>query len=295
MLTVTRRFEFCYGHKLPGYDGKCANLHGHNSVLEIEVSGQEGIPYSGMVTDFGDLKKFVMENIIEALDHHYLNEDSAWQAWSRYCTILSSSVGRDDPRYRMLIGTTSSVNPTAENMVQFILWVLNKQGSPYRGHVESIRLSETPNSWATWRRKGIVPITLPKRSMPIKNAESSGGSYRIDANGMPWLQGMVKGISPVRTMVRIFGKWISVLLVHPKGARISKVYSNGKPLDAQSIRLSLETFVHCIVEDGNYIAFPSLGMFRASDDEKGVITCDAQDLESFHGIKFGAKGGKECE
>ena len=39
MITVTKQFSFCYGHHLPGYEGKCCEQHGHNSTLEVEVYG----------------------------------------------------------------------------------------------------------------------------------------------------------------------------------------------------------------------------------------------------------------
>lgn len=41
MITVTRKYSFCYGHRLPGYDGKCANFHGHNAEVEVEIGGED--------------------------------------------------------------------------------------------------------------------------------------------------------------------------------------------------------------------------------------------------------------
>jgi 6-pyruvoyltetrahydropterin/6-carboxytetrahydropterin synthase len=37
MYSVTKRIEFCYGHRLLDYDGICKHPHGHNAVAEIEV------------------------------------------------------------------------------------------------------------------------------------------------------------------------------------------------------------------------------------------------------------------
>ena len=36
MYSVTKRVEFCYGHRLLDYDGPCRHPHGHNAVVEIE-------------------------------------------------------------------------------------------------------------------------------------------------------------------------------------------------------------------------------------------------------------------
>ena len=50
-------------HVLEGYDGLCANMHGHSYILSVTVIGkpieQTGNPKLGMVMDFGDLKKIV--------------------------------------------------------------------------------------------------------------------------------------------------------------------------------------------------------------------------------------------
>ncbi|HTN74144.1 MAG TPA: 6-carboxytetrahydropterin synthase, partial [Pirellulaceae bacterium] len=38
MYRVSREIDFCYGHRLLNYDGKCKYLHGHNgrAVITIE-------------------------------------------------------------------------------------------------------------------------------------------------------------------------------------------------------------------------------------------------------------------
>ena len=37
MYSVTKRIDFCYGHRLLDYDGICKHPHGHNATAEIEV------------------------------------------------------------------------------------------------------------------------------------------------------------------------------------------------------------------------------------------------------------------
>ena len=37
MYSVTKRIDFCYGHRLLDYDGICKHPHGHNAVAEIEI------------------------------------------------------------------------------------------------------------------------------------------------------------------------------------------------------------------------------------------------------------------
>lgn len=70
--TVTRRFKFCYAHHLPGYEGKCKTVHGHNAVVEVTFGDTED-DFPGMVIDFTKIKEYV-KPIIEKLDHKNLND-----------------------------------------------------------------------------------------------------------------------------------------------------------------------------------------------------------------------------
>lgn len=70
--SVTRSFRFEAAHKLPWHPGKCRDLHGHGYTLEVTVEGPVG--ESGIVMDFADLGTVVRREIIEELDHAYLND-----------------------------------------------------------------------------------------------------------------------------------------------------------------------------------------------------------------------------
>lgn len=65
-------------HRLPHHDGKCQQLHGHSYVVRVYVTGavqevEEGNPQSGMVVDFGVVKKFLKE-VETRMDHRLGNE-----------------------------------------------------------------------------------------------------------------------------------------------------------------------------------------------------------------------------
>lgn len=124
--SVCKIFTFEAAHYLPGYDGKCRNLHGHSWKLEVEVSGLV-TPRTGMVVDFSNLKNLVNDEVISKLDHTCLNEALAG--------IMEDCYG--------------VTNPTCENLVEWI-W---KKLSPMGGWTETIklerlRLYETPDSYA---------------------------------------------------------------------------------------------------------------------------------------------------
>src|SRR3954469_1873246 len=100
MFRVTREIEFCYGHRLLDYEGKCRHLHGHNgrAVIALEAPG---LDHRGMLVDFGDIKREVQQWIDETIDH----------------TML---LRRDDPMLPILRERgervfVMDVNPTAEN------------------------------------------------------------------------------------------------------------------------------------------------------------------------------------
>ena len=72
MIRLTKEFKFEMAHALYGYDGLCANLHGHSYKLLVTVRGgvkNEEEPKQGMVIDFSVLKSIVKSLIISKYDH----------------------------------------------------------------------------------------------------------------------------------------------------------------------------------------------------------------------------------
>lgn len=86
MIYVTRRAEFAASHYYHNPEwteeenrrifGKCANPHGHghNYALEVTVAGEVD-PRTGMVMDLKELKKVLEDEVLEALDHRFLNKE----------------------------------------------------------------------------------------------------------------------------------------------------------------------------------------------------------------------------
>ena len=71
MYSVTKRIDFCYGHRLLDYDGICKHPHGHNATAEIEVRTGT-LDNRNMVCDFSDIKRIVKGWIDAELDHKML-------------------------------------------------------------------------------------------------------------------------------------------------------------------------------------------------------------------------------
>lgn len=76
MYVLKTRSDFDSAHFLKGYEGKCANIHGHHWLVEIQIRGEEVKsegPHRGMLVDFSDLKEDLREET-SRMDHALLYE-----------------------------------------------------------------------------------------------------------------------------------------------------------------------------------------------------------------------------
>ena len=131
MYSVTKRIDFCYGHRLLEYDGICKHPHGHNAIAEIEVR-TESLDARHMVCDFSDIKHIIKGWIDRELDHKMI-------------------LRRDDPLLEPLrqLGEPVFVvdhNPTVEHIAQLIFVRTHDAGFP----VVRVTVWETPTSFATY-------------------------------------------------------------------------------------------------------------------------------------------------
>ena len=134
MLTCTRRLTFCAGHRVYGHENKCANLHGHNYVVEIDAEG--GLDHVGRVIDFAVLKDRVGGFLESQWDHGFL-------FWEGDETLLCHFRGSGF-KYQEL-----TFNPTAENIATHLLRVVCPQVLADTGvNVRRVRVMETENCWA---------------------------------------------------------------------------------------------------------------------------------------------------
>lgn len=70
-MILIKEFEFDAAHNLINYHGKCENLHGHTYKLVVKLKGTRD--KEDMIIDFIELKNIVKENVVNELDHHYIN------------------------------------------------------------------------------------------------------------------------------------------------------------------------------------------------------------------------------
>ncbi len=105
--------DFASAHTLRGYPGQCANLHGHNWKVEVEVEAFE-LDEIGMAVDFKVVKNLARE-IAGRLDHQYLND----------------------------LEPFTRINPTAENIAQWFFREMAREINQPGLRVSALTLWET--------------------------------------------------------------------------------------------------------------------------------------------------------
>ena len=143
MFEISIKSHFCGAHKLNGYIGPCANLHGHNWEVEIFLRGTKTNSL-GMLVDFKNVKE-ILNGVLAKIDHQNLNAFPIFK----------------------------KTNPTAENIAKFIFEELAPKfnsNPPQRGRssragcrLDRVRISETPGTAAWYSNENFPPQADPPK------------------------------------------------------------------------------------------------------------------------------------
>jgi 6-pyruvoyltetrahydropterin/6-carboxytetrahydropterin synthase len=140
-VRVSKRFSFDMAHALYGYDGPCKNIHGHTYHLSVTLLGQP-IQNSddvklGMVIDFSDLKRIVNEQILNTYDHALvINKEAPYSKNDLLFKEFEKVILVD-------------YQPTCENLLLHYVQLI-QAALPTVYTLVSVRLEETPTSYAEW-------------------------------------------------------------------------------------------------------------------------------------------------
>ena len=140
-IRISKEFTFDMAHALLGYDGLCKNIHGHSYTLVVTVIGspveESSSPKIGMLIDFKDLKNIIKQQIIDEFDH---------------ALVLNHATPKElldmlTKNYDKIVMT--GYQPTTENMIADMA---ARIGILLPGNLKlhSLRLRETPSSYAEW-------------------------------------------------------------------------------------------------------------------------------------------------
>lgn len=121
MFEITVANHIDSAHSLRGYQGKCANIHGHTWRVEVTLKG-ENLNGIGLLVDFSEVKKIVRE-VTEAFDHKLIND----------------------------IEPFDRVNPSSENLARYVYDEIKKRLSSYEGvSIVRVLVSESRDTSAAY-------------------------------------------------------------------------------------------------------------------------------------------------
>ena len=147
MATRIRRWvETDTGHRVPNHKSKCRHIHGHRYRWEAELEGEivteRGVSEEGMLMDFSDITKILVEHIHDVVDHAFVVFDEDMEARE------ALSMMGDGHRTVVV-----PFIPTAENLAKWAFEQVEPHIRSSYGNSLSLRafhVRETPKSWASW-------------------------------------------------------------------------------------------------------------------------------------------------
>ncbi|MBO4524576.1 MAG: 6-carboxytetrahydropterin synthase QueD [Ruminococcus sp.] len=140
MYRLKTSSAFDSAHFLAGYEGKCANIHGHRWKIEAEFSGTKlvgGGAKRGMLIDFGDIKNAVRD-LADSFDHALIYEENSLK--EETVSALNAE------NFKLIV---VKFRPTAENFAEYFYNKLKEDGLP----VSSVAVYETPDNCAVYEEE----------------------------------------------------------------------------------------------------------------------------------------------
>ena len=137
MYTLKTSAAFDSAHFLKGYNGKCANIHGHRWTIEVRAGSDTLIDNGekrGMVIDFGDLKKEVRA-LADSFDHALIVEKDSLKP--------KTTQALSEEGFRII---KVEFRPTAENFARYFYDLLTDRKLP----VTRVTVYETPDNCASY-------------------------------------------------------------------------------------------------------------------------------------------------
>lgn len=139
-MLITKEIEIDMAHRVPNHKSKCRNLHGHRYRVEVGVDDKvvdaKGASDEGMVIDFSDLKDVMMEYIDAKLDHNsmFYEKDE----------IVDIIIELEAFQQKEII--LVPFIPTAENIAQYIYYLVKGPLLDRGVAIKHVKLWETPTS-----------------------------------------------------------------------------------------------------------------------------------------------------
>ena len=111
---------FAAAHVLKGYNGACANMHGHNWIVEAYIQCTK-LNQLGIGIDFLDVQA-ALKDVLSKLDHTFLNENPAF----------------------------TNINPTSETLSKFLFTELSQRLNTEHIRVSKVMVIESPGCGSSY-------------------------------------------------------------------------------------------------------------------------------------------------
>ena len=156
-MSVTKELKWEMAHRLCGYDGLCAHVHGHSyramvtlksrassSLLGTPEKQSGHLQPDGMLLDFKVIKEQIGKWIDDNWDHAFMG----------YAGDPVTSAILSTPPVGPLAGSNPRViavpwNPTAENMAHYLLTNFSEKFNTPTVYLASVTIYETCTACAT--------------------------------------------------------------------------------------------------------------------------------------------------
>lgn len=147
--SILRKGNFDAAHRIVNHPGKCANLHGHSYLFEVELEFDNdetncnlSLESTGYAIDFGDVKGTVLKYIDDIYDHGAIYNPAD-------DVIGMVNVAFPEKRYveMYLNGVAKFCNPSVENIALQLLIELKLLFDCDNFIVKSVKIHETPQCW----------------------------------------------------------------------------------------------------------------------------------------------------
>lgn len=134
-MKISKEFRWEMGHRIPGHEGLCKNVHGHSYRMILEITGD--ISDNGMIIDFYDLG-LIVKPVIESLDHSFLCQNTDLP--------LINFLKENNMKY-VVTDFQSTVENICIYLAEIITGKIDKEKYPNIKRI-SVKIFETPNSYA---------------------------------------------------------------------------------------------------------------------------------------------------
>ena len=127
MYIINVKWHYDSAHFLRDYHGKCERLHGHRYVVEAGLAF-ERLGEGGMAYDFSEAKR-ALRAVTDEMDHQNINDLPAFQ----------------------------ELETSAENQARYIFDELKGRLGPVSENLLYVKVWETPNQWAQYSERSMIP------------------------------------------------------------------------------------------------------------------------------------------